>query len=118
VAERWKLVVRDGPTVRKSIHPTLGEALDGLQAETAEAANRAPAREVDLRFRSYGPEDRVVMRAEVKGPQRHFAKVTAGIDVRGDNRLEPWLGGAARSEVEVRKGETAWQALRRALGLG
>ena len=118
MAERWKLVVRDGSTVRKSVHPTLRSALDGLQAETAEAANRPPAKSVDLRFRDYGPEDLVVMRAEVKGPQKHFAKVTAGMDVRGDGRLEPWVGGAKRAEVEVGKRETAWQALSRALGVG
>jgi hypothetical protein len=39
------------------------------------------------------------------------------MDVRGDGSAEPWIGGAGKSEVEVRKKETPWLALRRELGV-
>jgi hypothetical protein len=117
VAERWRLVVRDGATVRKSIWPTLADALDQLQAETVEASNRPPAQPVDLKVRDFTPRDLVVMRAGVKGPQRLLPKVRCGMDVRGDGSAEPWIGGAGKREVEVRRKETPWLALRRELGV-
>jgi len=117
MAERWRLVVRDGAAVRKSVWPTLAEALNGLQAETVEAANRPQAKGIDLKVRDFEPHDLVVMRAGVKGPQRFVAKVRCGMDVRGDGSAEPWIGGAGRREVAAHKKETPWQALRRELGV-
>jgi len=115
--ERWRLVVRDGPSVRRSTWPALADALDKLQAETAEAANRPAAKEIDVKVRYYRPEDQVRMRAEIRGPERFVPKVRCGIDVRGDGSLEPWTGGAERHDVPVAAGETAWNALRRSLGV-
>jgi len=117
VADRWRLVVRDGASVRKSEWPSLAEALDELQAETVEASNRPPAEPIDLRVRDFEPRDLVVMRATVKGPQRFVPKVRCGMDVRGDGSAHPWIGGAGKSEVDVRKKETPWLALRRELGV-
>jgi hypothetical protein len=39
------------------------------------------------------------------------------MDVRGDGSAEPWIGGAGKREVEVRRKETPWLALRRELGV-
>lgn len=103
--------------MRRTFHSELADALDQLQAETAEAANRPPAKAVDLKFNRYESGERVVMRAEIRGPQRWFAKVCAGIDVWGDGRLSVWSGSGRRSEVEPRGKETAWHALRRELGI-
>lgn len=118
MAERWKLTVRDGPSVARSSHGSLSDAVDRLQAETAAAAARPDAAPVDARIRRFEPGDRVVLRAEVRGPQRFFAGTACGMDVRGDGRLEPWVGGRSRTVVEVGPRETAWQALRRELGIG
>lgn len=117
MAERWRLVVRDGATVSKSDFESLVEALDQLQAETVEAANRPPVKAIDLKVRDFEPSDQVVLRAQVKGPQRWIPKVQCGIDVRGDGSVKPWIGGAGKREVEVRKKETPWLALRRELGV-
>lgn len=116
MAESWRLVVRDGSDVRRSTHASFNEAFDELQAETVEASNRPPAKEIDVKTRYYRPEDQVIMRAQLRGPQRFVPKVRCGIDVRGDGSPEPWTGGSSRKDVEVRKGETAWQALRRTVG--
>ena len=115
MADRWKLLIRDGAAVRKTVHQTLSAALDELQSETVEAAARPRAQEVDLKVRSFSPEDQVVMRAEVKGPERFFAKTHAGVDVRGDQSVLAWGGGRKRVELKPRKGESPWQALRREL---
>lgn len=113
MAEHWRLVVRDGSKVRRSSYGSLEAAFDELQAETVEASNRPPAKEIDVKTRYYRPEDQVVMRAQLRGPQRFIPKVRCGIDVRGDGSPEPWTGGSSRRDVDVRKGETAWQALKR-----
>lgn len=117
MADRWRLVVRDGASVRKSTWPTLAEALDQQQAETVEAANRPEVHAIDLKVRDFEPGDQVVMRAGIKGPQRWVPKVRCGIDVRGDGSVKPWIGGAGKREVDVRKKETPWLALRRELGV-
>ncbi|MCX6389185.1 MAG: hypothetical protein NT122_00915 [Solirubrobacterales bacterium] len=101
--------------MRRSTHSTLDDALHELQAETAEAASRPPAKEIDVKIRYYRPEDLVRMRAQLRGPQRFVPQVRCGIDVRGDGSLEPWIGGAERHDVKLQSGENAWQALRREL---
>ena len=113
MAEHWRLGIRDGSNVRRTTYESFGAAFDELQAETVEASNRPPAKEIDLKARYYRPEDQVIMRAQLSGPQRFIPKVRCGIDVRGDGSPEPWTGGSLRKDVEVKKGETVWQALRR-----
>ena len=117
MAERWRLVVRDGAIVRKSTLVNMESALMELQAETAQAAGRPTAEPVGFVGRDFAPEDLVVMRAQLRGPERFVSKVRCGIDVRGDGTLEPWIGGSKRRQVEPRKREDAWQALRRELGV-
>jgi hypothetical protein len=117
MAERWRLVVRDGPSVRKSSFTELDAALDAMQAETAAAAARPPAKPVEMKVRVFEPSDQVVLRAVLKGPERFVPKIRCGLDVRGDGRLEAWLGGNARIAVEPGRRETVWHALRRELGL-
>ncbi|CAB4864895.1 MAG: hypothetical protein F2799_01980 [Actinobacteria bacterium] len=117
MAERWRLVVRDGAKVRRSQWDSLKRALEQLQAETAAAATRTPSAAVDLKIREFQPEDLVAMRVQLKGPQRFVPKVRCGMDVRGDGSLLPWIGGAGRKQVECKGKETAWQALRRELGV-
>lgn len=117
MAERWTLKVRDGAAVRRSVHGSLADALDELQAETAAAATRPQASAVEMRVRRFEPADRVVLRGEVRGPQRFLPSTACGIDVRGDNSIDPWVGSRSRRLVAVGRRETAWQALRRELGL-
>ena len=94
---------------------TLERALAELAArveELAESARRAPAQ---TRLRRYGPEEQVVARVELAGPERRLARTHAGIDVRGDGSAEAYLGRVRRRAVDRGKGEHATEALRRAL---
>jgi hypothetical protein len=54
----------------------------------------------------------VAARGEVAGPGR----LRAGVDLRGDGSAEAFTGRWRRQLVERRSGETAYDALRRALG--
>lgn len=96
---------------------SLEAALDGLQ-EAIDAAGpqrrgtaRAFAREIE-------PVKQVALRAEVAGPQRFFAQVNGGVDVRGDGSPEAFTGRVNRAVVERRDGESAVDALARALSAG
>jgi hypothetical protein len=57
------------------------------------------------------PVQRVVARIELAGPGR----LRAGIDVRGDGSTEGYTGRLRRRVVEQRAGESAHEALRRAI---
>jgi hypothetical protein len=80
--------------------------------EFADAARRAPAQ---TKLRRYTPEEQVVARVELAGPERRLAGTHAGVDVRGDGSTEAYLGRVRRTTVDRAPGEDATVALRRAL---
>jgi hypothetical protein len=104
----WRVTVRNGPRVGKQRLATAGEALAAVERE-ARAIAAAPGRSaVDLRARTFTPQQQVAGRIELRGPG-----VTAGIDVRGDGAVEAWTGRVRRRVVEQRERETPYDALRR-----
>ncbi len=114
VAERWTLRLRQGSKVTKRRFDSLEAALDGLQQAIDEA--RPPRLATAHAFvREVEPVKQVALRAEIAGPQRFFAQVNGGIDVRGDGSPEAFTGRVSRAVVEPRAGEGAVDALRRAL---
>jgi hypothetical protein len=113
VAERFTLVVRAGGRVRKQRHETLGDALRDLERRGHELEDGAGARARGGTFiRRIEPVGQVVARLELTGPEG----LRAGVDVRGDGSSEAFTGRLRRSLVEQRGGESAYDALRRALG--
>ena len=107
--------MRRGPAVSRRSAPTLEEALDLVEAAARDAAREERPGTVDLRFRSFGPSERVVARVELAGPQRLAPRVRAGIDVRGDGSMTAHTGRARREPVAERDDESALAALRRLL---
>jgi hypothetical protein len=112
--EHWTLRLRQGPKVTKTRFGSLAEALDGMDA-AIDAAGPQRLRTAHAFVREISPVQQVALRAEVAGPQRFFAKVNGGVDVRGDGSPEAFTGRVNREIVELRRGETAVEALRRAL---
>jgi hypothetical protein len=111
----WKLTVRSGPKVEKLRFADLDEALAALERRGRELADGAPADVVDVKVKRYDPVQQVSARIELAGPQRWLPQVHAGVDIRGDGSAEPYRGRVNREIVEQRNGESAYQALRRAL---
>jgi hypothetical protein len=106
----YVLKVRAGPKVERTKHPDLDGALRTLEERAEELQRTAPKRAVDLKIgRRIEPVQQVTARLELSGPGR----LRAGLDVRGDGSVESWTGRFRREVVEQRRGESAFDALRR-----
>jgi hypothetical protein len=114
----WRLTVRIGPQVERRRFTVLQDALDALEARARELARDAPLGAVDVKFKRFDPIAQVAARLELAGPERLIPRVRAGLDVRGDGSTEAYLGRITREVVKQDNGESAYQALRRALSDG
>jgi hypothetical protein len=112
----WKLTVRTGPKVQRERFEQLAPALDAIESRARELADGVPNKPVDAKFKQFDASEIVAARLELAGPQRLLPSTRAGIDVHGDGSTEAYLGSLRREVIEQRKGETAYKALRRAVG--
>jgi hypothetical protein len=106
----WRVTVRDGPRVEKLSADALAQALDLVEREGRVLAAGPGRRPVELRARTFTPQQQVAGRIELRGPG-----VRAGVDVRGDGSAEAWTGRVRRSLVEQQGRESPYDALRRVL---
>ena len=104
----WRVTVRDGPRVEKLRAERLDEALDLVEREGRVLTAGPGRRAVDLRARTFTPQQQVAGRVELAGKG-----VRAGIDVRGDGAAEAWAGRIRRQVIEQEERETPYDALRR-----
>jgi hypothetical protein len=112
VAGRYTLTVRTHGTPHKHRFGRLDDALAGLEREgrgLQAGAHEQP--EGGTLIRRIEPVQIVVARLEVKGPRG----LHAGVDVRGDGSSEAFRGRVRRQVIEQRDGESAYDALRRAV---
>ncbi len=114
----WKLTVRAGPKVQRTRFDSLEAALDAAEQRGRELVKTALRPAVDVKVRRFEPIQLVAARIEVAGPERLFPSSRGGIDVRGDGSVEAFVGGVRREVVKQRGNESAYGALRRALGTG
>jgi hypothetical protein len=108
----WLLRERIRGRVSRDRFESLDAACAELEAragERAREANSAP--EGGGLMRRIDPVQQVVARLELAGPGRR----RGGVDVRGDGSSEAWTGRVRREVVEQQAGESAAEALRRAL---
>ena len=107
----WRVTVRDGPRVTKLRAEALEQALELVEREGRALAAGPGRRTVELRARTFTPQQQVAGRVELAGPG-----VRAGVDVRGDGAAEAWTGRLRRRVVEQQDRESPYDALRRVLG--
>jgi hypothetical protein len=106
----WRITVRNGPRVEKLRAAGLEEALDVVERE-GRVLSAGPGRwPVELRWRTFTPQQQVAGRVELAGPG-----VRAGIDVRGDGAAEAWIGRVRRRVIDQEGRETPYDALRRVI---
>ena len=112
MAKPYTLTIRDGAEVRKEHRAQLDDALAELEREGRELEQSAHAHaEGGTLIRRLEPVQIVIARLELSGPRG----LHGGVDVRGDGSSEAFTGRFRRQIVEQTDGETAYDALRRAL---
>ena len=105
----WVVKVRARARVERERYGELAEALRAIEARgetlqgSADAKPRAPL------GKTIEPVQQVVARIELSGPGR----TRAGVDIRGDGSAESWTGRVRREVLVQRRGESAYDALRR-----
>lgn len=107
----YKLTVRRRGGTDRAHYPSLPEALVALEARLDELATSERRASERAFAREYAPVAQVAARGEIAGPRG----LRAGVDVRGDGSAEAFTGRVVRRLVERDAGETAYEALRRAL---
>jgi len=109
----WKVTERIRGKVNRDSFGSLDAAFRDVESRIADHERIADAQpEGGGLMRRIDPVQQVVARLELAGPGR----VRAGVDVRGDGSSEAWTGRFRRELVEQQAGESAVDALRRALG--
>lgn len=112
----YTVTVRIGPKVQRERCDTLGHAVDLLERRLTILGDGARRPRQRAFNREYEPVAQVAARGELKGPGRLIPSVRAGADVRGDGSIEAYRGHAVRELIAQDRGESAFDALRRALG--
>ena len=106
----YRLTVRRRGRTERERHGSLPEALAALEARLDDLAPRERRGTERALARELEPVKQVAVRGEVAG-----RGVRGGVDVRGDGSLEAYTGRWRRTLVVPEPGETAYDALRRAL---
>jgi hypothetical protein len=109
----YVVTIRRGPRVEKVRFDSLFDALATIEERGRTLQDGAGAQTVGGKLmRRIEPVQQVVARLELSGPGR----LRAGVDVRGDGSSEGFTGRIRRRLIEQRRGESAYEALRRELG--
>jgi hypothetical protein len=108
---RYTLTVRRRGATDRERFDSLDAALVALEDRLDELSRPSRRGEERGLSRGYAPVQQVAVRGEIAGPGR----LRGGVDVRGDGSAEAYTGRLRRRLVERRAGETAYDALRRAL---
>jgi hypothetical protein len=106
----YKVTVRRRGRTERKRYPSLPEALTALEARLDDLGPRERRDTERALARELAPVQQVAVRGEVAG-----RGVRGGVDVRGDGSLEAYTGRWRRTIVTPDPGETAYDALRRAL---
>ena len=108
----YTVTVRARPRTEKKRFADLAAALEAIERRGRELETAAHEQPVGgTLIRRIDPVQIVVARLELAGPRL----LRAGIDVRGDGSTEAFTGRVRRELVEQRNGESAYEALRRAV---
>jgi hypothetical protein len=110
-ARPWTLTVRAGSKIDHERYATLAQAIAALQARLEALEPQAERGEFRFLARRIAPVQQVAARLELSGPGGEHG----GVDLRGDGSAEAFSGRWRRRLIERQRGESAAEALRRAL---
>lgn len=100
--------------MERTTFPALPTALARLEARAGELAGGVSDRPAAKRMR-FTPEEQVLARLELAGPERLLPRVRVGVDVHGDGSVAAYRGRVRRKVIAPERGETPYAALARTL---
>jgi hypothetical protein len=109
----YRVTLRRGPEVDRQHFDRLDDAIAHLHRCTQEAVGSGALPAVKM-LREFDSSERVAARLEISTGGWLRGR-TAGVDVMGDGSVIPFRGGIARNHIELRRGESAFDAVRRYL---
>jgi len=110
---QWKVTVRYGPDVSRHGFDNFDDAMEALEAATAEVLGDDPLKTVKA-FRDYTPDQLVKARIEISG-KGLFSPPTAGVDIQGDGGMLAFSGGLKRKPLKANSRKQVFNAIRQAL---
>jgi hypothetical protein len=111
----WTLTTRAGSKVEHQRLQTLEQAIAELERRVGELQSDATREEIRFMSRRIEPARQVAARLEIAGRSSRGRSVRGGVDLRGDGSVEAFTGRVRRTVVEQAPGESAGDALARAL---
>jgi len=111
----YTVKIRVGPHVSRERVRSLDEAIDVLERRLTTLGPAARREQRRAFAREYEPVAQVSARGELSGPSRLRPRIQAGADVRGDGSIEAYRGRVRRELITQDRGESAFDAMRRAL---
>jgi hypothetical protein len=109
----YRLTIRHGARVEREKFDDLDRALAAAQRGVERIRAEGPLPEVSM-IRTFEPADRVAARVEVSSGGLLRGR-SAGVDVMGDGALVAFGGGVRRETLAPADGQSAFDAVRRAL---
>ena len=111
---RWTLTVRHGPQVKRERFDSLDDAVESMRRDADAIRSEGPLQKVSS-LRDFEPGQQVQARLEISTGGLLRGR-DAGVDVMGDGSLVPYSGGVRRTELELRDGQSPFEAVGEALG--
>ena len=105
--------MRHGPRVAHETFDDLDDAVAAMKRQTQVIRQEGPLQEINA-IREYGPGKRVHARFGISSG-RLFRRREAGMDLMGDGTLVPYVGAVRKEPIEVKDGESPFDAVRAAL---
>jgi hypothetical protein len=107
------LTVRHGSKVERERLGTLDEAISTLRERAERVRGEGPVEPVKV-LREFDPEEQVAARLEISTP-RVLRSRDAGVDVKGDGTLVAYRGAIFKRPIELREGQSVYDAVREVL---
>jgi hypothetical protein len=112
----WKLTIRHGSDVEREEFDSLEQAIEELRRHADQIRSEGPLSRVGS-LRDFEPGEQVHARLEISTGGL-LRRRDAGLDVMGDGTLVPYSGGLRRAELELRDGQSPFDAIGAALAEG
>jgi hypothetical protein len=109
----WNLTIRHGSDVDREQFDSLEQAIEAMRRRAEAIRAEGPLEKASVP-RDYEPSEQVHARLEISTGGLLRGR-DAGLDVMGDGSFVPYQGGIRRAQLELRDGQSPFDAVGEAL---